>query len=85
VNDEIQRITIGSVDCGKMVQRCSLGHNVTEVIMNTVMVSENTIILFILHSDFLSNGYRGSFRGGKARLGRNGDHSLPSSAKVKNE
>jgi hypothetical protein len=32
------------------------------------------------------NGYRGSFpRGGKARPGRDADHSPPSSAEVENE
>jgi hypothetical protein len=33
----------------------------------------------------LSNGYRGPFPGGKARPGRDADHSPPSSAEVKNE
>jgi hypothetical protein len=33
----------------------------------------------------LSNGYQGSFSGGKARPGRDTDHSLPSSAEVINE
>jgi hypothetical protein len=33
----------------------------------------------------LSNGYWGSFPGGKARPGRDADHSPPSSAEVANE
>jgi hypothetical protein len=33
----------------------------------------------------LYNGYRGPFPGGKARPGRDADHSTPSSAKVVNE
>jgi hypothetical protein len=33
----------------------------------------------------LSNGYRRSFPGGKARPGRDADHSPSSSAEVKNE
>jgi hypothetical protein len=33
----------------------------------------------------LSNGYLGPFPGGKVRPGRDADHSLPSSAEVKNE
>jgi hypothetical protein len=35
--------------------------------------------------NLLYNGYRGSFAGGKARPGRDADHSLPSSAEVENE
>jgi hypothetical protein len=33
----------------------------------------------------LYNGYRGSFPGGKARPGRDADHSPPCSAEVENE
>jgi hypothetical protein len=36
-------------------------------------------------SSFVSNGYRGPFTGGKARPGRDADHSPPSSAEVENE
>jgi hypothetical protein len=35
--------------------------------------------------NFLYNGYRGPFPGGKARPGRDADHSPPSSAEVVNE
>jgi hypothetical protein len=34
---------------------------------------------------FLFNGYRGSFPRGKARPGRDADHSPPSSAEIKYE
>jgi hypothetical protein len=35
--------------------------------------------------NLLYNGYRGPFPGGKARPGRDADHSPPSSAEVKTE
>jgi hypothetical protein len=36
-------------------------------------------------ASLLYNGYRGPFPGGKARPGRDADHSTPSSAEVVNE
>jgi hypothetical protein len=40
---------------------------------------------FLCYSSLLSNEYRGSIPGGKARPGRDSDHSPSSSAEVKNE
>jgi hypothetical protein len=37
------------------------------------------------HTEQPTIGYRGLFPGGKARLGRDADHSSPSSVEIKNE
>jgi hypothetical protein len=68
----------------------SFDSNETELEMNylnlrkfRVFVPHLCPVLCLLNC--FTNGYRGSFPWGKARPGRDADHSPPSSAKVKNE
>jgi hypothetical protein len=50
-----------------------------------IVIITNSIIYYWAHPASYPMGTGGSFPGGKARPGRDADHSPPSSAEIKNE